>query len=89
MPFAQAMELVRNEWGTDILKVIRCTETTKMSFKEFLCHCMCCGGNWGGMLLSGINKLYPKVYDAIPDDMGINAFGIICAVLVLLDVNFE
>ena len=57
------------------------------TFKNFLTHCTACGGNWCGMLLTGIRKLYPDVWDAIPDDMGLYAFYDICAVLVLCGVR--
>ena len=58
-----------------------------MSFKDFLNECSCCGGNWGGMLLTGIHELYPEVWDAIPDKMGVFAFRDICATLILLGVD--
>ncbi len=54
---------------------------------EFLDHCAACGGNWGGMFLSGIKSLYPKVWDAIPNDMGRSPFDKICSVLVLCGVD--
>ena len=53
----------------------------------FLSECTAYGGNWGGMILSGICKVYPKVYDAIPDDMGVFAFSCICNILILLGVT--
>jgi len=56
------------------------------TFNEFLKHCTACGGNWGGMLLTGIRKLYPKVWEKIPEDMGIYAWSLICNVLLLLGV---
>ena len=59
----------------------------KMSMDEFLSHCTPCGGNWGGLLLSGINELFPEVYKVIPDNMGINAFGVLCELLRLLGIN--
>lgn len=50
-----------------------------ISMDDFLNHCTACGGNWGGMLLSGIKELWPAVWDAIPDHMGVHAFaGILC-----------
>ena len=55
--------------------------------KQFLKHCTACGGNWGGMLLTGIHKLYPAVWEAIPDDMGVFAWACICSVLILCGVD--
>ena len=81
--------LVEN-WGEDGKAVIvQCLHETPFnnSLDEFLKHCTACGGNWGGMLLSGIRELWPKVYDAIPDDMGVFAFSNICNLLILLGVE--
>lgn len=60
----------------------------RMSCDEFLNSCTACGGNWGGMLLSGIKRLAPEVYDAIPDNMGRNAWICIIATLTLMRVEF-
>lgn len=88
----EAREFLTKEWGIDAAKVVAECEAIKNPFnngssKEFLTHCTACGGNWGGMLLSGIKRLWPKVYNAIPDDMGINAFACICYVMMLCGVN--
>lgn len=77
-------------WGEQGEKVIEeCAKVTPFNndVKTFLEHCTTCGGNWGGMFLTGINKLYPNVYDAIPDDMGIYAWQGICSTLILCGVN--
>lgn len=89
MTFVEAVGIIKEEWGTDIIEVVWHTKTSKMTFKEFLMKCTYCGGNWGGMLLTGIKKLYPAVWDAIPDDMGISAFTTLCALLTILDVDFS
>ncbi len=85
-----AQDFIVKEWG-DAGKqiVVACLYENPFNkpFKEFLDHCMACGGNWGGMLLSGINELYPKVYSLIPHDMGVNAFACICNTLILLGVD--
>ena len=76
--------------GADaVISAIESQKTTPMTMNEFLSHCTACGGNWGGMLLSGINKLYPEVYDAIPDEMGYNAFVCICTILNMLGVTTQ
>ena len=78
-------------WGEEADPVIEaCYDHAKpMSLDEFKTHCTCCGGNWCAMLLSGINDLYPEVYDAIPDDMGRHSFECILCVMLLLGVIFE
>lgn len=62
-------------------------QKTKMNFKDFLDLCTACGGNWGGMLLSGVRRLYPDVWDAIPEDMGVHVWGTICSLLIILGVD--
>ena len=77
-------------WGDDGQRVI--DEAVKVNpfngnSKKFLDHCTACGGNWGGMLLTGIHALYPAVWNAIPDDMGVFAWACICSVLILCGVD--
>ena len=75
--------------GKRVIKACKSINAQPMTFKDFLNHCTACGGNWGGMLLTGINKLYPHVYNTIPDDMGIFAWGCITSVLTLLNITEE
>ena len=83
-------ELIKSEWGENILAIIDNQDKVNMTMKDFVSkHCTQCGGNWGGMLLTGINNLWPKVYDAIPNDMGIFAFSCICSVCELLGIINE
>lgn len=77
-------------WGDDGQRVIEEAEKVNPfngNSKQFLEHCTACGGNWGGMLLTGIHKLYPAVWDAIPDNMGVFAWACICSVLILCGVD--
>ena len=63
-----------------------------MSMDEFFKYCTACGGNWGGMLLSGIERLRPEVYKAIPNkiaETGGEAFALICTILYLLRIGDE
>lgn len=85
-----ARAFLLEEWGDDGLRVIE--ESRKIipfngNVSEFLKHCTECGGNWGGMFLTGIRELYPRVWDAIPDDMGISPFTCVCHVMQLCGVN--
>ena len=57
------------------------------SVNEFFQVCTACGGNWGGMLLSGIKELFPSVWDAIPQNMGTHAWECICYTLMLLGID--
>ena len=80
-------DFVAHIWGNTVIEVIDRQTTTPMTMDEFLKHCTACGGNWGGMLLTGLKKFYPEVYDAIPENMGMLAWRGICETLYLLDIK--
>jgi hypothetical protein len=80
-------DFIAHIWGNDVLSVIDNQTTVPMTMDEFLKHCTPCGGNWGGMLLTGLQELYPEVYDAIPDEMGKFAWSCICDTLYLLNIK--
>lgn len=82
-------EFLAYNWGDSILSVIDKQDTVKMTMKDFLSHCIACGGNWGGMLLTGIKELWPEVWEAIPDDMGMFAWRCLCDTLTMLGVEPE
>lgn len=87
-----AQEQLISRWGEAGQTVIE--EAAKVvpfngNSKDFLGHCIARGNNWNGMLLTGIHKLYPTVWEAIPDDMGVNPFDSICSVLVLCGVDIS
>ena len=66
--------LVEN-WGEDGKAVIvACLHEDPFndSFESFLSHC---------------KELYPRVWDLIPDNMGVHAFSCICNTLILLGVD--
>ena len=84
------VEFIIANWklrGIAIIEVIDTMEKREMKYSEFLEHCTACGGNWSGMLLTGIQELYPVIYDLVPDDMGLNSFAVISNVLGLLGVK--
>jgi hypothetical protein len=85
------MSLLVKEWGQDGENVVaECfkADTKEMTCDEFLKNCSACGGNWGGMLLTGVKRLYPEVWEVIPEDMGHNAWNCIVATLKLLKIDF-
>ena len=86
----EAQRTLVENWG-DQGKVVIALAFQEKKFdgdmKTFLKFCTACGGNWGGMFLSGVRSLYPEVWDAIPEDMGVFAFGNILNVLILLGVR--
>ena len=86
----EAQDFLVTNWGEQGKKVIEiCFRSVPFndSFEKFLKECTACGGNWGGMLLTGIRKLWPQVYANIPDDMGVFAWACICYTLLLCGVD--
>ena len=85
-----AQETLRQYWPEDAEKVIEeCSKVEPFggSCGDFLNHCFACGGDWGGMYLTGVKELYPNVWKAIPNEMGIGAWFCICSVLMLVGVD--
>lgn len=86
----EAQRTLVENWGNQGKVVIALAFQEKKfdgDMKAWLKFCTACGGNWGGMLLSGVRALYPEVWEAIPEDMGVYAFTSICNVLILLGVR--
>lgn len=86
------MELILEQWGEQgklVIEACHNANAQPMTNSEFLDHCVACGGNWGAMLLTGIKSLYPKVYDAIPNNMGRKAFFCLVELLELLNISEE
>lgn len=73
--------------GIAVLNAINAQTITPMTNDEFMTYCDAMGGDWGGMLLTGIKALYPEVYDAIPNDMGHFAWRCICSIVTLLGIG--
>lgn len=85
-----AQETLVKYWGEAGKRVIAASVHERPfnnTFDKFLSLCDACGGNWGGMLLTGIKDLFPQVYEAIPDYMGNRAFVCLCDVLILCGVD--
>lgn len=86
----EAKKVVIKAWGEDGKKVIEAASKVKPFngfCDDFLDNCIACGGDWGGMLLSGIRRLYPEVWEAIPNKMGPLAWAGICNTLILCGID--
>lgn len=86
----EAQQFLVENWEEDGKRVIEaCYHSTPYNdtFDAFLKECTCCGGNWGGMILTGIKKVFPEVWEAIPNNMGVFAFGCLCNTLILCGVD--
>ena len=83
----EKLDFLTEEWGQTCVEAIIACEPIGMTFDEFLTHCTACGGNWGGMLLTGLHELRPQVWDAIPDHMGVYAWTCICNTLELCGIE--
>lgn len=75
---------VWKEKGIAIVEYIKTLNVTPQPMENFLSFCTPCGGNWGGMLLSGLKELYPTIWELIPENMGVFGFGALCDVVALL-----
>ena len=83
-------DIVRERWGDEVAEQILLANKHPMSLELYLKQfCVTCGGNWGSWFLSGVKKLWPMVYEAIPDDMGYDAFGTICHLLGCLSILWD
>ena len=57
-----------------------------MSMAEFMNHCTACSGNWGAMLLTGIEQVFPEEYEEVKEHYnsmdfshgGVQAFWYLC-----------
>lgn len=88
MTILDAFDTIRERWGDAVAEEIIRAETKPMRFDTYLAeHCFACGGDWGKMLLSGVHELYPEVWDAIPEHMGVNCFNTITLLLVCLGIE--
>ena len=86
----EAQNFLVEHWEEKGKQVIEaCFRSTPYNdtFDNFLKECTVCGGNWCGMLLTGIRKLWPEVHANIPDDMGAFAWPCICYTLLLCGVD--
>lgn len=83
------VEKIGSEWGEDFIKALQQTDPINMPFDKFLYECIACGGNWTGMILSGIKYLRPELYAAVPDYMGERAFKTLLDTLNYLGVYPE
>lgn len=86
---SEAKAQISTYWSEDVIAECEKHEPLDMNCKEFLNYCTDCGGNWGGMLLSGLKVLRPSVWDSIPNVMGSQAWGCICSTLILCGVDIS
>lgn len=87
-PELTAEDRLRVFWKDSVDAIVEAApEGVSMTMDEFLNHCTACGGNWGGMLLTGIRELWPAVWEAIPEHMGRHAFEGIILTLELCGVT--
>lgn len=75
------------ESGNDIINAAF-NDHNKMSFWEFIGACSGCNGDWVEIVISGIDKLFPEVYSALPENLGPNALEKLTKVLILCGVEF-
>ena len=88
---SEAEDFLRKHWKESAGNVIfECRNIVPYGRKiaDFLKdECVACGGDWGKLLLSGIKKVFPNVYEAIPDNMGFFAWECICYTCLLCGID--
>lgn len=75
---------VWKEKGIAIVEYIKTLNIIPQSMENFLSFCTPYGGNWSGMLLSGLKELYPTIWELIPENMGVFGFTTLCEIISLL-----
>ena len=80
-------DTLNSRWGEDFVKVVQRAEPLNMTVREFFDECLACGGNWSSSWLSGVKRLRPEVWDAIPSNMGKNSWETIMLLLTYLGVR--
>lgn len=58
----------------DHYKYIAWNYRKEISLDDFLSKCSACGGDWVAMLFSGMKRVYPEVYEIIPENETFNFF---------------
>lgn len=86
LPDEEFLVAIWGDAGNAVVSAAKAVTPFGGNADAFLSHCTACGGNWGGMLLSGLRELFPAVWEAIPDDMGAYAWPGICAAVKLCGV---
>lgn len=79
---------VSKNWGNNVLTAIDNQHIIPMTVNDFMNQCTPCDSNYTKMFLTGIQKLYPEVYNAIPENKGRHAWTSTCTTLALLGVEF-
>lgn len=89
--YDEAIKTIVEDWGDAGKRVVERAlhAPVNIPFKSFLDNCSACGGNWGGMLLTGIKRLRPEIWEAIPDKLGHRGFVDLCYTLNLMGIETE
>ena len=83
----------KNNWllickESEYYQYLAFTNSKEMSIKEFLSYCSACGGDWVSMFFSGMKRVYPEVWEAIPNNK-VFSFSELCELLELCGVVFD
>lgn len=82
-----SMMTLSKEWGENIVAAILRAHKYDITQKQFVKFCDINHPDNALAILSGIEAIWPDVYNAIPACMGAHAFENLCLVLELLGVR--
>lgn len=55
---------------------------------DFMKHCTACGGNWTGMLWSGIREVFPEFYTTFPEHVKVSFPWLAEVITILLSRRY-
>lgn len=85
-------DMIRDDWGEcaeAIIEACNRAEPASADFEAFIEECVDCGDAWGLTLLTGISKLFPEVYFAMPGYLGKETWGGLLPILALCGLEPE
>jgi hypothetical protein len=91
--YSDIISLWGEETGNNVIVAIheapKYRGDNKLSWDEFLDYCTACGGDWVGMICSGLMKIAPAVWEALPQYLGnpFKAFSTLTNIVYLLGVT--
>lgn len=87
--YEDIIDLWGEEDGGKVIVAIHTAPKCQLEWNEFMHRCTACGGNWVAMIATGISRIAPNVYNALPNNLNnpFKAFSTLCNIALLLGVK--